>query len=78
MKNHCILMSFSLSPTELDMLALLPDLHSLLSSPQLVEKGLSDDPTFCLLMKAGYEQVARVQSHIVATTVQELPDESMT
>ena len=67
----------SLSPTELDMLALLPDLNSLLSSRQLVEKGLSDDPTFCLLMKAGYEQVARVQSHIVATNASR-PDDSMT
>ena len=63
------------------MLALLPDLNSLLSCPQLVEKGLSDNPSFRLLMKAGYEQVARVQSHIAATyasTGQELPDESMT
>ena len=62
------------------MLALLPDLNSLLDSPQLRDKGLSDDPAFRLLMKAGYEQVARVQSHIAtyASTGQELSEEAMT
>ena len=63
------------------MLALLPDLNSLLASSQLVEEGLSDDPAFRLLMKAGYEQVARVQSHIATTyasTGQHLTDEPMT
>ena len=64
----------------LDMLSLLPDLKSLLASPQLQEKGLSDDPSFRLLMKAGYEQVARVQSRIAtyASTGQQVTVEAMT
>ena len=64
----------------LDMLSLLPDLKSLLASPQLQEKGLSDDPSFRLLMKAGYEQVARVQSRIAtyASTGQQVTVEPMT
>ena len=62
------------------MLALLPDLNSLLASPLLTEKGLSDDPSFRLLMKAGYEQVARVQSHVATytSTGQELSAEEST
>lgn len=62
------------------MLALLPDLNSLLASPKLAEKGLSEDPAFRLLMKSGYEQVARVQSHMAtyASTGQELQGESLT
>jgi hypothetical protein len=63
----------------LDMLSLLPDLKSLLACPQL-QKGLSDDPSFRLLMKAGYEQVARVQSRIAtyASTGQQVTVEPMT
>ena len=47
----------------MDMLALLPNIISLMSCPQLVEAGLQLEPGFQFLMKAGYEQVERVQSH---------------
>lgn len=44
-----------------DVLALLPPLASLLSSRTLVETGIASDPTFQFLVRAGYEQIGRVQ-----------------
>jgi len=47
-----------------DELAILPKLETLLTSQQLMDVGLTKDPTFQFLMKAGYEQLERIQSSI--------------
>ena len=43
------------------MLGMLPDLDSLLSSAHLQSAGLSGDASFEFLMRAGYEQLQRVE-----------------
>ena len=44
-----------------DVLALLPPLDSLLSSGTLAGAGVAADHTFQFLVRAGYEQIGRVQ-----------------
>lgn len=51
-------------PPGYDELAILPKLETLLTSQQLMDVGLTKDPTFQFLMKAGYEQLERIQSSI--------------
>ena len=46
----------------LDILPLLPDLNSLFSCHYLTEHGVSSQPTFKFLVRAGYEQLSRVQA----------------
>lgn len=46
----------------MDLLALLPDVETLMDSELLADVGLTRDPDFQFLMRAGYEQIGRVQN----------------
>lgn len=47
---------------ELDVMSLLPELPCLLTYSTLVSRGVASDPVFQFMLRAGYEQLQRVQA----------------
>ena len=58
----------------LDVVSLLPELSRLLTHPTLVSKGVASDAGLRFMLRAGYEQLQRVQASMRAEPDQDMDD----